>query len=148
MTAPSLFDGPHDPDDETKDPRLSRQLVRVYEYLRDAYPESRTLDDISTACGGTTASVSARLRDLKKPRFGGFLVRKMHVSHGLYKYRVVPESGDERLVYDPRPDDTSKREAANRLRTTVTQLRNAGFTTLRTPTGAEISLDDLDRVLR
>lgn len=51
----------------------------------------RTLPEIASAIGAPEASVSARLRDLRKPKFGGFDVgRKARgdASEGLYEYRL------------------------------------------------------------
>jgi hypothetical protein len=39
------------------------------------------------------ASISARLRDLRKPQFGGYIVLRRAVGgsgHGLFEYRVLP----------------------------------------------------------
>jgi hypothetical protein len=84
---PTLFDG------ETFDPaldgaRLTGQLARVYELMSDG--AWRTLRDIARDAGGTEAAVSARLRDLRKARFGGHTVERRRVpgASGLWEYRV------------------------------------------------------------
>lgn len=51
-----------------------------------------TLDEIQKSVGGTTASVSARLRDLRKKKFGGWDVQRRHrgdPKRGLYEYRAI-----------------------------------------------------------
>ena len=51
-----------------------------------------TLDELSFATGGRPASVSARVRDLRKEEFGGHTVaRRQRISrtHGLYEYRLL-----------------------------------------------------------
>ena len=50
--------------------RLSGQLLKVFSLMRDG--QWRTLEEISIQIGkpGSHASVSARLRDLRKPKFG------------------------------------------------------------------------------
>ena len=51
----------------------------------------RTLDEISVAVGAPPASVSARLRDLRKEKFGAHLVERRsrgERGRGLYEYRV------------------------------------------------------------
>jgi len=83
-------------DGQTFDPaldqqRLARLLGRVYTFMRDG--EWRTLAEIACACGGTEASVSARLRDLRKGRYGAFDVQRRRASFrgvqsGLYEYRL------------------------------------------------------------
>lgn len=67
--------------------RLSHQLERVFELMRDG--QWRTLDGICQATGDPPASISAQLRHLRKARFGGYTVEKRHVGSGLYEYRVL-----------------------------------------------------------
>lgn len=78
-------------DRELDGPRLERQLDRVREYLRDG--QWRTLAEIRAAAGGSEASVSARLRDLRKPAFGGHTVERQRVpgqeTSGLWRYRLL-----------------------------------------------------------
>jgi hypothetical protein len=44
--------------------------------------------------GAPPASVSAQLRHLRKPRFGGFTVEKRYLRDGLYTYRVTDGGRD------------------------------------------------------
>lgn len=70
--------------------RLSRQLVVVRELMLDG--RWRTLAEISMAVGEPEASVSARLRDLRKEKFGGYEVgrrRKGEAGRGVHEYRVT-----------------------------------------------------------
>lgn len=67
--------------------RLSAQLARVRALMADG--RWRTLSEISRLTGDQTQSVSARLRDLKKPRFGGWTVTRQYLARGLYQYRVT-----------------------------------------------------------
>ena len=99
-------------DGETYDPvldheRLTRQVDRVLSALFDARRNGDetahalgvdpgewgwiTLRDLSNRLGIPEASVSARLRDLRKPRFGGFTVlRRRHEDQdGLWLYRLA-----------------------------------------------------------
>lgn len=73
--------------------RLSRQLERVKDLMRDG--QWRSLGTISAAVHGSEASVSARLRDLRRPRFGGYTVdrRRVDGGNGLHEYRVLPRDG-------------------------------------------------------
>ncbi|HXH23438.1 MAG TPA: hypothetical protein VNN10_15570 [Dehalococcoidia bacterium] len=67
--------------------RLNAQHQRVLAVMLDG--QWHTLSEISQRTGDPEASVSARLRDLRKPRFGGYVVERRHVSHGLWEYRLV-----------------------------------------------------------
>lgn len=69
------------------DVRLTGQLLRVWEVMANG--AWRTLDEISRLTGDPAASVSAQLRHLRKPRFGGHQVDKEHLGNGLYRYRVI-----------------------------------------------------------
>lgn len=88
MTAQlSFFDGrTYSP--QLDGPRLSGQLVRVREIMRDG--QWRTLARLSALTGASEASVSARLRDLRKARFGRWTVDRRRVEGGLHEYRVFP----------------------------------------------------------
>ncbi len=44
---------------------------------------------IEAATGYPQASISARLRDLRKPRNGGYTVERSHVHRGVWAYRVA-----------------------------------------------------------
>ena len=88
---PSIFDGPFLTAED--DPRLKSQLNRVFEYLRDGEP--RTLGQIHQAVGGSITGVSARIRDLRKKRFGGYDVETVNHGGGVFTYRLVPANGGE-----------------------------------------------------
>ena len=82
------FDGPDLTAQDTE--RLSSQLLRVERLMRDG--EWRSLAQIALEVGGSEAGVSARLRDLRKPRFGGWRVerRKVYCESGWFEYRLLP----------------------------------------------------------
>ncbi len=87
MTQPSLFDGAtYEPKRDGS--RLGEQMQAVKALMSDC--GWRTLAEIGSACGAPEASVSARLRDLRKPRWGGFDVQRRYISHGQWAYRVCP----------------------------------------------------------
>ena len=67
--------------------RLSGQLQAVRDLMADG--RWRTLAEIATVVGGSEAGVSARLRDLRKDRFGGHEVNRRRVSGGLWEYQVI-----------------------------------------------------------
>jgi hypothetical protein len=84
--APS-FDG--ETFDQAKDgERLGAQLAAVSRLMQDGH--WRTPGDMERATGYGWASISARLRDLRKPRFGGFVVerRRREGADGVFEYRV------------------------------------------------------------
>lgn len=66
--------------------RLNNQAQLVFDVMADG--RWRTLSQIATETGCPEASVSARLRDFRKPRFGGHTVSRRHVGGGLYEYKV------------------------------------------------------------
>jgi hypothetical protein len=83
---PPAFDGAT-LEPERDGARLGQQLVAVSDLMRDG--AWRTLAQISDATNCPEASVSARLRDLRKPKFGGFRVEREYVERGLFRYRVL-----------------------------------------------------------
>lgn len=66
--------------------RLFAQLQRVRDFMKDG--QWRTLQEISDVTSDPPASVSARLRDLRKPRFGSRCVERRRRSRGLFEYRL------------------------------------------------------------
>lgn len=81
-----LFDG--QTFEESKDAvRLTQQLTRVRKLMADGL--WRSLKEISEAVDAPEASVSARLRDLRKKKFGGRNVeRRRRDGYGTWEYRV------------------------------------------------------------
>lgn len=82
-----VFDGrtyDHDRDGS----RLNAQFLRVFNLMRDG--QWRTLEMISAATGDPPASVSARLRDMRKTKFGSHSVNRKYVSDGLWTYQLEP----------------------------------------------------------
>lgn len=69
--------------------RLNAQAKRVYSVIVGG--AWWTLGEISEITRDPEASVSARLRDLRKPRFGGLQIerRARDREAGLYEYRLV-----------------------------------------------------------
>ena len=67
--------------------RLNAQLTRVYVALRDH--QWHTLDELGRLTGDPTPSVSARLRDLRKTKFGGHVIARRYLDRGLWEYRLV-----------------------------------------------------------
>lgn len=67
--------------------RLGEQMLAVLSVMADG--QWRTLAAIASETNAPEASVSARLRDLRKPRFGGHTVNREYLRRGLYQYQLV-----------------------------------------------------------
>lgn len=67
--------------------RLKGQLLDVFRLMSDG--QWRSLHEIADVICGSEAGVSARLRDLRKSKFGGHVVERMHIAGGLYRYRLI-----------------------------------------------------------
>ena len=73
--------------DTTRDhDRLSRQLRLVFTLIQDG--QWRTPEDFEARLGERWASVSARLRDLRKDKFGGFCIVRQSLGGGLFRYAL------------------------------------------------------------
>jgi|WetSurMetagenome_2_1015567.scaffolds.fasta_scaffold306846_3 hypothetical protein len=75
--------------------RLQTQLRRVREIMLDG--RWWTLAELESHLGYPQASVSARIRDLRKEKFGGFEVARRRITGGLFEYRVVLPRGQMSL---------------------------------------------------
>ncbi len=84
-TAP--FDGAtYQPDKDQA--RLGAQLQRVLVVMQVG-GRWRTLQEIASITGDPEASVSARIRDLRKPKFGGHQVEhRRRDGAGLWEYKL------------------------------------------------------------
>ena len=80
------FDG-ESYDGDRDENRLARQYRAVFDLMADA--EWRTPPEMEEWTGYTWASISARLRDMRKPRFGAHTVNRRYVHDGLYEYQLV-----------------------------------------------------------
>lgn len=69
--------------------RLGAQLHRVK--LAMASGEWFTLAKLASVAHCSEASASARVRDLRKDRFGAWTIQRRRVSGGLHEYRRVFE---------------------------------------------------------
>lgn len=73
--------------------RLNRQANDVWHAMRDG--KWHTLHSLSEQTGHPEASVSARLRDFRKARFGRHTVQRERITGGLFMYRLVPNVADD-----------------------------------------------------
>lgn len=81
-------------DGETYEPaldkkRLTSNLERIFAFVKDG--EWHTPSEIAHACNLPDASaITARLRDFRKPKFGGHtLIKRRVAGAGLYEYRLI-----------------------------------------------------------
>lgn len=74
-------------DHERDGERLKKQRAAVFALMQDG--QWRTLREIARETGAPEQSVSARLRDFRKPSGGGHLVPKRYVERGIWEYRLV-----------------------------------------------------------
>ena len=77
---------------ETYDPirdgeRLRGHLLNVWRAMLDH--QWHRLSDLALMTGASEASVSARLRDLRKPEYGSFTVDRRYIHRGLWEYRLA-----------------------------------------------------------
>jgi len=93
-------------DPKLDEDRLRRQLAEVWRIMSDG--QWRTLRSLSAEADAPEASVSARLRDFRKPKFGGHTVQRERIpnGNGLHRYRVIPRKKEEgveshRLINQP-----------------------------------------------
>lgn len=108
----SLFDGDGDGEGPAKDTRLKKQIVRVYEAMNDH--TWWTLDQLYHQTGAPEASVSARIRDLRKERFGGFQIEHRNTGPQ-HEYRLVENTGNAEYVYSPLAQNTDTDTPKKRL---------------------------------
>ena len=67
--------------------RLNKQAQTIFNLLADG--QWRTLNRISVLTGYPEASISARLRDFRKEKFGAYTIEREHIERGLHRYRLV-----------------------------------------------------------
>lgn len=111
-----LFDG-DTIDADTDNDRLNTQLGKVYTALRHSDTDWWTLSMLARRVDASEASVSARLRDLRKPWWGEHTIEKRRAEgrlDGLWLYRMT----SEKPLLDGRRSDPHPKLAA-RERVTV-----------------------------
>lgn len=74
-------------DHERDGSRLAEQTRAVFSVMKDG--QYRTLSALAQMTGAPEASVSARLRDLRKPRFGSHTVNRQYLGKGLFQYQLL-----------------------------------------------------------
>lgn len=66
--------------------RLMNQCLRVFAAISDH--AWHTLPQLAEITGDPPASISAQLRHLRKPRFGGHIISRRYIANGLYEYKL------------------------------------------------------------
>lgn len=70
--------------------RDSAQLIDVFSVMSDGAWRTFTEINRDAACGPyPTQSISARLRDLRKKDFGGFVIVRRRRARQLHEYRLM-----------------------------------------------------------
>ena len=93
-----LFGDTPDFDGETYDrERDHARLATILRHVQDLMSDGkwRSLWEISQRVQAPEASVSARLRDLRKRKFGGHTVERRHIGRGLWEYRYTANPNPE-----------------------------------------------------
>jgi hypothetical protein len=76
--------------DERKPAQLAGQILRVFDVMRGA--EWLSLLELRERTGDPIASISAQLRNLRKPEFGSHTIlrrRREPAERGLHEYHLV-----------------------------------------------------------
>lgn len=120
-TAPLRFDGPDVTEADTQ--RLTHQHDRLFKLMSDG--RWRTLPGIAAVTKDPEASISAQLRHLRKPRFGGHTVERRRVEGGLWEYRLLVATENLWKTVHARP--TSWKARALRAEAMLRALRGELF---------------------
>lgn len=67
--------------------RLDNAMGRIYNHMQDG--KWYTLAELAEVGQCSEACASARCRDMRKSKFGGFQINKSHCGNGLWKYRFA-----------------------------------------------------------
>lgn len=86
MNQTDLFDG-RTYDAPRDEERLTGQMADVMDIMRDGL--WHTLGEIHALTGHSEGGISARIRDMRKIRWGCQEVESQFVRRGLWKYRLI-----------------------------------------------------------
>lgn len=67
--------------------RLFRALRKIFDIMCDH--DWHTIHELAQLCCISETSASARIRDLRKERFGSFEVKAQRVNDGIWQYRLT-----------------------------------------------------------
>lgn len=91
--------------------RLRAQLDRVWKTMKDG--QWRTLWEIEEITHDPLQSISARLRDFRKQRFGSHTVNRRRVGpeqRGIFEYQLIPNGGKDGSPIDESSTDDRSHE--------------------------------------
>ena len=88
MTEPTLDFGGESYDRERDGKRLYPDLIKLRSFMLRHQNIWFTPQSICTATGKDWATTSARLRDLRKKKFGGYTIERRYLKDGLWEYRM------------------------------------------------------------
>jgi|GEM_PF-842969 len=122
------FSGP-DYDPALDCERLTKQIGRIFDLMKDG--QWRTLEEIAEVTKDPQASISAQLRHLKKPQFGGHtLKKKRRGTTGAWEYSImvfrptfVPENKGIRNLPEAHASDSKQLSSAEIMALFEEQLR-------------------------
>jgi hypothetical protein len=142
MQDQTLFDGVTI-SPQVDDNRLTILQGRVYSYLRQH--DWVTLRQLSEACNGTETSVSARIRDLRKSRWGSHEIHTCHVTgDGVWRYKMV---SDKELLDGRSSGPSRKKIARERIQAFLDERPdNAGAIAIIN--GCPLHVSDVEELLR
>lgn len=86
LTTTSRFNGA-DYNHQRDSARLENQYHRIFSAMQDGQP--RTLKQIAELTNDPESSISAQLRHMRKPRFGGHTINRVYISNGLFTYQLI-----------------------------------------------------------
>jgi len=86
------FDGDDYQPDRDKE-RLTGQIKRVFRHIQDG--KWYTVEKIANTTGDPQTSVSAQIRNLRKPKFGAHEIDRQYLGSGLYEYRMIAPTPTE-----------------------------------------------------
>lgn len=69
--------------------RLNAQLEEVRQFMLTHADDWWSLEELEVALGYPQASISARLRDLRKAKFGGYEIARAYVARGQWAYKFA-----------------------------------------------------------
>lgn len=81
--------GPYPKETETG-ARANSELESVWQAMRDG--AWRSVEELAALVECPPASASARLRDLRKPQYGGWTVERAYAGGGVWRYRVAEKA--------------------------------------------------------
>jgi hypothetical protein len=62
-------------------------LYKLLSVVKDG--KWRTIKQLSDATGNIPTAASANMRNLRKAKYGGYIIERRHLGNGLYEYRMA-----------------------------------------------------------